>query len=678
MKKLLLQFLLVTSVFITTSPAHAAKLEDYLDRKEIQKKIRESIADQDINFDVDLGNVDLVDGINIGSKYRYDVEASYIDKQYTRIDKWDVKAGINVGEVLKEAIDLPFSFSVNRNTSIYFVRQFPKKMEAIKALPYTPLKLPLTAKSALKNLKTGDFVSMPANLSVAVGASASTSFISPVIVNANIGTYFVLSGEFTIQVFKMDETHVRLKLITKRGRDSGATAGVGMSFNMFGIRILDHQVERLVDRDLAQYGYSYNPGAQFIVDYVFDLKNAEAQAAYNQILSSTMKFKDLIVSDFINARDLKDKLISSYEKADALFMADSKLEPKERRVQRIFKGFNNYRGHTRHMKFSFLVTGYTKDRTFSEAKVTFIDKKEKNLEFYYPTYSRYMETHLGKNFFELKDQVFQNNFGLIPRFNSEESKGKNPDLGLTFERKDRYFTTYEQKAVEKFMITQIPAVFAKNIDLSQWSDGVKKIDSRIFFQLVLKSQGFHYLKDIPALELKAKLLAYVKEKKKLHVLTTDEAPEDSANAGVDEVEADPTTLEKLKDFLFINRFIEREQLDKLAASLTKILKNENNNSEEMIKKLVGLNEFGVFDRIGVGFLISLLPQDKLEELVYLKLEMIGKDLKPIAAEIGTLNYRILYKELTQVQSRLSNRGYDLRISDEDRNMEDLDIETLPN
>jgi DNA-directed RNA polymerase subunit E'/Rpb7 len=111
----------------------------------------------------------------------------------------------------------------------------------------------------------------------------------------------------------------------------------------------------------------------------------------------------------------------------------------------------------------------------------------------------------------------------------------------------------------------------------------------------------------------------------------------------------------------------------MAKSLYAILKNENNDSEEMTRKIVALNEFGVFDRIGVGFLMSLLPQDQLADLVYVKLEMSGKDITSIDYEAGKLNYRQLYKELTTIQSRLSNRSYDMRVTEEDRNMEEIEI-----
>ena len=665
MKRFTLSFILL-SLLLQIQSVHAdsdSKISEYLEKKQTEAgiKIKEVIANQDINFNVSLGDIDLIEGINIAGNYRYNVESSYISKYYTRIDKWDLKAGINVGEVIKDYLDLPFSFSVNRDNSIYFVRQFPTKIGAMKAIPYTPAKLPLTANRALKSLNAGDMVSMPANLNVAVSIGTSKSLGTPAIpINGNASIYGILSGEFIVQVYKIDETHVRLKLIAQRSRTSGSSYGMGLAFNFFGIGIIDKQIRRLVDTDLVQLGVNLTPQSQFIVDYVFDLSDPKAQEAYNQILSSQYKFKDLLVTEqMLNAKELKDKLISSYEKADNLWSEDRSIEPDHRRIQRIFKGFNSSKGHTRHVKLAFLVTSYQKDNTYTESKVTVVDKNENNLEFYYPTFSRYLETTFGKKWFlNLKDQSYINNFGLIPRFNTEDSKLKNPDIGFTYERKDKFFTNYEQKAVEKFLLSQIPLSLLSNIDLKEWSDGLRKTDSRIFLQLILKAQGFEFLKNFSESELTERLLAYVKDRENKHVI---------------EVNQEDENFSKLKDFLFINRFIEKKRLIAMAKSLYLILKNENNDSEEMTRKIVALNEFGVFDRVGVGFLISLLPQEQLADLVYVKLEMSGKDNTTIDYEAGKLNYRPLYKELTSIQSRLSNRSYDMRVTEEDRNMEEIDL-----
>lgn len=661
MKKI--QIFLILILGTMALGAHAGRFDEYLDRKEMQKKIKEEILKQDIDFDVSLADLNLIDGINISSKYKYGVEASYISKYFSRIDKWNVNANIDVGTVLKNAVDIPFAFSVTRENSFFFIRQFASKIEALKAVPYGPQKLPLTANLALKNLKAGDFVSMPANLNVAMSLSTSTTDVSPIVLSGSASVYYVISGEFTIQVFKLDDTHVRLKLITTASRPTGTNTSVGASFNIFGIKLLDQQIDRMFERDLVETGLSYTPGSQFIIDYIFDLKDPEAQEAYNNILSSSFKFKDVLVTEnLVNAKELKDKLISTYEKADELYDADINLPPKDRRVHRIFKGYDNYRGHTRHLKLSMLITGMTKDRTYTENKVTFIDKHEHNLEFFYPTSSKYFETHFGKWFLELKDQTFQNNFGLIPRFNMEDSKLKNPELGVTFERKDKYFTINEQKTVVRFLTTQIPEEFLKDIDISQWQDGNKKEDSRIYFQLILKAQGFEYLKNLSATELRKKIIIFVQEKINIHL--------------ADDEDLDDLSSTKFKEFLFVNRFIKKERLISLADKLAIILKNENKNSEEMIKKLVALNDHGLFDRLGIGFLISLLPKDKLSELVYLKLEMIGKDLKSIDKEIGTLNYKVLYKELNEIQARLSNRSTDLRVSNKDDEMADIEIQKI--
>ena len=660
MKLTALILLTLPSFYICSS--EAAKISDLFDYKVIEKQIKEKVANYDVNFDQSLGNIDLIDGLNLSNVYRYNVEASYKNKFYTRIDKWDINAGINVGEVVKELVDIPFSFSVNRQSSFFFVRQFSKKREALLAIPYGPNKLPLKADLALKNLKAGDFVSMPANMNIAVGTSLSTTSITPVILNANASTYFVISGEFTIQVFKIDDTHVRLKLISKNGRDSGGVAGIGVSFNVFGVRIVDQAIDRLLERNLVELGISYNPGSQFIIDYIFNLADEKAKNAYDQIMSSTFKFKDILVGEqILDAKDLKDKLISSYEAADDLYEQDKNLEISQRRISRIFKGFNNYSGHSRHLKLSLLLASMTKDKTFNENKVTFIDKNEKSLAFYYPTFSKYYEGHYGLGIFQSKDQSFQNNFGLLPQFTLEDGKVKNPDIGLTFERKDRNFTTSEQKTIEEFLIEQIPAELVKEVDLSEWKNGELKNDTRIFFQLVLKSRAFNYLRNLSAEDLRKNILKFYSERKKIHVIDN---------------EIEDLNVNKLKDFFLIDKYIQKERLLTLADSLAEILQDKTNNSEQMLTRLIALNEQGDFDTLGLGFLISLVPQDKLLELVYLKLEMFGKDLKPISKEIGTLNYVALYKELNEIQSRLSNRSYDLQITDQDRSMSDIDITGL--
>ncbi len=649
----------MSALSLLSFQANAGALSEYLEKKDVEQKVRDSIANLDIHFKANMGDIDLIDGVNIAARYRYNVEASYQDQYYTRVDKWDVDTKINVGDMVQSMVDSPFGFSVNRETSFLFVRQFKSKGEALKALPYTPAKLPLSADAALEKLDVGDFVAIPANLNIAVDAKASTTTVAPILFEANASVYYVLSGEFIIQVFKIDQTKVRVKIISKRGYDRGVSTAAGLSFKFFGIKIVDKMVNRIYDTELVKMGYGIKPGAQFIVDYIFDLADSDAKEAYNQILKSTMKFKDLVVINKLDgASELKDKLISTFDKAEALFQSDKNKEIKERRVSRIFKGFNDYKNVVKNLKFSLLFTSYNKDNTYSENKISFIDKNEDKMDFYYPTYSKYIETKVGKWIFDYKDQTFQNNYGLISRKRDENGKLKAPEYGLTFERKDKYLRVSEQRSIEKFMINQIPRSIGRLYmnDIAEWKDVSDKTDTRIYFQLILKSQGFKYLKNISEAEIKEKLFAFVAEKEKIRVLNGDD-----------------NAWEKLQNFLFVNRFVKGDRLSQLASKISNILANEDQDNEKMLARLVNLNDSGIFDKIGSGFLISLLPQDKLKDLIYFKLEMTAMGLKAINAEFGTQNYKALYKELDNVQSRISNRSFDLRVTEGDHDMEDRDI-----
>ena len=659
--KIIFTSILTANMSLYAGQAFAAdSLADQLEKKTVTSKIREELAAIDINASLSLGDLDLIDGVNLSAKLRYEVESSYLDQYYMRVDKWDLKANINVGDVIRNFTDLPFSFSVNRQNSFLFVRQFKSKKEAVMSLPYTPKKLPLSADLALKNLNVGDFVSMPANLSIAVDARATTSYVAPVGINANAGVYYIISGEFAIQVFKLDESRVRLKLITSRASQTGLSGGVGLAFDVFGVRVLDKQLDRLVGRDLVLLGYEAKPGSQFIVDYVFDLKHEESKEAFNQILRSTLKFKDVaVMTKFGGASKLKDKLISSFEKAEKVFEQDRHLPPSERRISRIFKGFNDYDSTVSKLKLSAIVASIKKDSIYTDGKITFFDKNEKNLQFYYPSRTKFMEAKLGKGFLELKDQSSQVNFGLIPRFNSENATNKNPEFGVTFERRDKYFSDAEQQMVYKYMLGQIPKQHVPLVDLSEWTDREDKRDSKIFFQMIIKAQAFNHLKGFSLEEIQSRLIAYV-----------------AAAEGETTELRNESRWQKLKNFLFIGRNIRNERLKELGSQIYTILKNDEQNTEVMIRKLVELSDHGVFDKIGVGFLASLLPEEKLNELVYVKLEFLAQKVKPLAYEFGKLSYKELYNELTIVQSNISGRSYDLRINDGDLLLEksDMDIE----
>jgi hypothetical protein len=133
------------------------------------------------------------------------------------------------------------------------------------------------------------------------------------------------------------------------------------------------------------------------------------------------------------------------------------------------------------------------------------------------------------------------------------------------------------------------------------------------------------------------------------------------------------TDDKIKfELIDLDRYVENSQVKMISSVLYNALHGENRVSEETLVRLLKLNEIPLFSNVGMGFLISLLPEESLEDFIYINLDMIAKDVEPIKAEHGVLNYKALYNEINTLQSRLSNRSYDLRVSKDDLEIGEMD------
>lgn len=624
MKKLLIS---LTILFCFQAPGHAS-LHDLIDPVVWKKNLKEQLDRTNINFSVGFSEGSLINGVPVGLQYGYKVSPSYLPHSYNRIDRYDINFDVGIGSMVKALSDTPLSFSLSRHQSLFFVRQFHQKLNAISAIPYSPNRLPITAERALNKLEVGDFASIPANLSLAISAGASTSLVNPLVINTGVNAYWIISGEFNIQIYKLDEKHVRLKMITTRAYTRGTSSNTEASFSVIGLGILGdpvrRQLDRLYDRDMIQLGMAANRGSQFILDYVFDLTDPAAAEAYNEILSSSFKFKDIVImKNFGEEKEIRNKLFSTYEKADRLYLEDSKLLTANQRVRRLFKGFTDSTSRTKHLKLGLFLTNYTDDRTFSSSDLSFTDDNEKETEFWYPTYTHYSSSLLGNFLWGYEDIQDVTCFGLLPKQNDLKGQ-KIPEIGINFDRTDAVLTPHEQRKLRRIINKQIPNALMQKVDWSNWLAPHNKHASRISFKLIINSEAYPYLRDYSEIDIQNKYLDYAISKKIKHL--------------------NQETI-----------------IRTLGTKIYTILQNKKNDAEGSIRDLINLNKTRIFAESGVGFLASLLPEEKLKELMYLKLEILALDEKTITLEFGTINHEIIYRELAELQSKIANRSFDLRV-----------------
>ena len=73
-----------------------------------------------------------------------------------------------------------------------------------------------------------------------------------------------------------------------------------------------------------------------------------------------------------------------------------------------------------------------------------------------------------------------------------------------------------------------------------------------------------------------------------------------------------------------------------------------------------------FRKLGVGFIMSLIPEEKLKDHLQVKLEISARDKEKVEFTYGNQELSQLYHQLQHVQNAINNRSYDLRLNSQDQ------------
>ena len=265
------------------------------------------ITSTDLDFDVEVFNQDFFESIALSVEYDYQIESSHKEGFFSRLDKFKVEVDVNPGNTdMIAGLDSPLYLQLKRENEIVFIRQFKKKWDAVKALPYSPLKLPYNAKQAIKRLVPGDFVALPSTMSFVAGAGWEWGVDD--VVESNAGLYYLVQGQFLIHIFRLKDNKVRLKLIATAAREGGARAEFKTDLEIFGLSLVDGLIKSITKFDL-EFNAGKGSGGQLLLDYIFDLNDTKAAKAYDKILSARNKFKDLsLVRDSIGNHNIENTL----------------------------------------------------------------------------------------------------------------------------------------------------------------------------------------------------------------------------------------------------------------------------------------------------------------------------------------------------------------------------------
>jgi hypothetical protein len=613
----------------------------FLQKTVIQEKIRDTYLNTSVKFDFDLLQGDIVDGVSLGANYAYDVSPSFKQGHQTRMDKWSIQANISPGDLIPGIIPSPFSIGLNKNSSVTFIRQFKTKSEALTATPYGLNRIPLTAKKVLEVLKEGDLVAFPASMNISIGSSITNpSILNALSISRSAKVSLFLSGSYNVQVLKMEGSRVRLKVIATTQRGHRLSAGFQAGANLFGVELVNNAIKKVHPIALAKLGYERGKGKQFVLDYIFDLKYEEARKAYDSILSTTYKFKDVKAAlNIFGMDELNGALVSTYEEADRIYLKDRdptiQTDP---RVHRIFKGFNVFKNRGASISLAALVVKVDGAKNFTEHNLTYRDHADKEHKYYYPVQNNFWERKSGLTYRTLKERGDVSLFGLITA-NELNSTTSFSDLGFRYYRQDAKLKSNEQGKFRRMLGQTLPESIYRDID---WGENSRKLNTILSYMIVLKAPLFkqipHYNKNM----FENRLNSFVKSLKSRRLFFNNNGQSNNSPG-------------------------HKDNIRRLAHKLHKIVTSKTLTGRQRLKDLMSLRNFQTFRTFGLGFLISLIPDQSasnLEKLLYVKFKFAGEKVMTKDYTFSNHTKEQLYNQLNAIQRSLNNSSYDLNLSGE--------------
>jgi hypothetical protein len=311
----------------------------------------------------------------------------------------------------------------------------------------------------------------------------------------------------------------------------------------------------------------------------------------------------------------------------------------ERRVDRVFKAQNKYTRSEGHLRLGLnRIAKINSQSSFTDNFISYFDREDRPE--YYLFYNT--EDSLEESFFFslLKEKRFTN-FYMLTRADENGAPIGNffSDLGRTFEYTDKAIHGDEQNNVKRVLERMLPKEILSEIKWGSLILGEAQYNARIFYEILFHKEVLKDWQDVNRAEYDEAILRFMNAK------------------GIDPRKLIGITQDRhLKEF----RRLKTKMINDLFTAFANDKENEASNQDRMYA-FKRLTKNQLFQKIGTGVLMNLLPADKLRNKLYFRLNWTSDQVVGQNYIFGQNPSTELYTMLQQIQSILNGRNFDLRL-----------------
>ncbi len=614
--------------------------------------------------------LDLLEGLTLGVRYLLQVQPSYRDQFFTRIDRYTLETDVRPGDSFP---GLPVALAIDSGTEILFAQQFVSGAEARNpGNTYLPHRLPLNSKKALA-LKPGDYVRFDAHMNL-LARLGQLFDIPQGFMNVGASISGVLSGNFQVHVFRLGQNEIRLKLIMERNRSGKVAAQVSPDLPL-GILAIDARAQRILelkkfDRSLSAALSRANQSV-FLIDYTLDLSNPDVRDAYDKVFGNGLAMGAAAVARVRSSHnDLRHELLGSVVELDSLQVTasgDDNYSP----VIRNFKGAAS--AYSQQLDFRVALRSYAVERRriYREKLLSRVSVNDEGLDdthyFLLPSWTRTRQRaalfgHLQEASLQTADAIFSADALGNPQ--------KFQNIGFRYFYEDSVLRPTEYGRIrEKIELLLPPAgqqALAERLKDTAWLNEDSHRNVQLSLDYFFRESALRGL-EAQGLGKKARLKSEILE----FVVRSLEANEflyfnGDLQAFIDRYRGEVAPRgQARKDLRLHARQIADVLWSKQIQTVVRHLSVALDTRASNVRRLEAFKSlrFSAFYRaISGGLWVHLVNQAELdlESALYIELSLSGTDRESVRFTYGDDSERALYQAVQLIDAILNDRGADMR------------------
>lgn len=482
---------------------------------DIGQTVRDKIRETDLTLKLNAPDISILDLLKVEAGAGLSVIPNLDKETYSRSETFSVQASLSPQQGFTvPGTPITLGAGILQGSELEIIRQFPSQRDALNLIsnpPYRPSAIPTSSEKA-RALAPTDYVRYKSRMAlhISAGLAASQGVVS---LGANF-TYMVY-GDFQLELYRKPEDKVILRATALK--EKSRTVSLSLNWNLPTVQVLGiSQADKAIRKALVPTNFltasaSSSKGDLFIVEYEYDLSNADARAALDKILNPAewvgTAFK--IQNPTKTGEEVLGALLVELAPTESIVSADIDRGREDQRIRSLTRGRSEFNRQNMSLNINLQIAKGGANSGLVVQDFTLQDHENRTVNKF--RLANYSKSKSGQLFFGVLKAEHRVDVDALLELDSEDQISRFVELSFHVAREDRIEFAEEREKVRTIIRRMLPdsehAVVA--------AAGGEIVDTynknaRYDIELVFHQEAFNAIRTLTVSEIEAEVDAFIK------------------------------------------------------------------------------------------------------------------------------------------------------------------------